>query len=333
MKEKSSVSIGVIGAGGVIGRDHIQRIESAVEGAFVSAIYDLNADACRQISQKYGSEIMNSAEELITSPKVDAVLIASWDATHADLTKKCISAGKPVFCEKPLATTLEDCSEVLKAEQESGKTLVQVGFMRRFDPDYIKIKNILDSGELGAPIMAHCISRTPQISPSHTTPMHITNIVIHEIDLFRWLLGEELVKGQVLYPRSTSFAANGLHDPQLVLMWSESGVLIDVEAAGNSFYGYEIGCEIVCEKGTIKLPSPASPIVRSRLQCSTEIMADWSKRFPEAYKNELQHWVDFIRGYNITPGPGTKDGYAACVVSDALIRAQNTQTAEDIIIC
>ena len=96
------------------------------------------------------------------------------------------------------------------------------GFMRRYDPDYCKIKAILDSGELGKPLMAHCISRTPRITAGFTNAMQVTNVLIHEIDQFRWLFGEELVRGQMLAARNTKFAADGLNDPQLALMWTES---------------------------------------------------------------------------------------------------------------
>ncbi len=112
--------------------------------------------------------------------------------------------------------------------------------MRRFDPDYIKMKKILDSGELGAPLMAHCISRTRSHPKNHTTEQHITNIAIHEIDICRWLLGENLNEVAVRFPRATCFAEGTCQDPQLVLMQSDSGVLIDVEVSGNSYYGYEI---------------------------------------------------------------------------------------------
>ncbi|MGN1030120.1 MAG: Gfo/Idh/MocA family protein, partial [Butyricicoccaceae bacterium] len=315
MINRNTVSVGVIGAAGFIGRSHLNRLATVIEGVNIAAVYDLSSETCAEIAKCYGAAAMPSAEALIEAPEVDAVIITSWDATHADLTRKCIAAGKPVFCEKPLATTLEDCAKVVQEEKQAAQNLVQVGFMRRFDPDYIRMKQILKSGDLGAPLMAHCISRTPRIAPTHTTPMHVTNIVIHEIDVFRWLLEEELVKGQMLFPRSTGFAVEGLRDPQLALMWSESGVLIDVEAAANSYYGYDIQCELVCEKGTIRLPDPAAPVVRSRLQCAFEIMDDWSERFPKAYQDELQHWVDYLRGRTNQPGPGSWDGYAACAVA------------------
>ncbi len=330
METKKTVKVGIIGAAGNIGRGHLQRLFNGVEGAEPVAVYDPNAERLAELLEKYPVKAAGSAEELIADAAVDAVVIASWDATHADLTEKCIGAGKPVFCEKPLATTLEDCREVCEREKACGRTLVQVGFMRRFDADYRKIKAVLDSGALGRPLMAHCISRTPRIASGFTDSMQVTNIVIHEIDVFRWLLGESITRGQMIYGRPTSFAEEGLHDPQLALMWSESGVLIDVECAANSYYGYEIGCEIVCEKGTIRLPEPAAPIVRSRLQSSTEIMDDWSERFPEAYLSELQHWIRYIRGEACDAGPGSNDGYEACAVADALIRSQSSGKPENV---
>ena len=327
---KKELAIGVLGAGGNIGHTHSQNIATYVDGARLAAVYDLNTERAEEVAKTYGAKVMASAEELIASPEIDAVVIASWDGTHADLAVKCIEAGKPVFCEKPLATTLEDAKKVVEAEKASGKRLLQIGFMRRFDPDYIKMKKILDSGELGAPLMAHCISRTPRIAAGFTNAMQVTNVLIHEIDQFRWLFGEELVRGQMLAARNTEFAADGLNDPQLALMWTESNILIDVECSVNSYYGYEIGMEIVCEKGTIRLPLPAEPIVRSRLKVGSEIMDNWAERFPKAYDNELQHWINHLRGIELTAGPGSKDGFAACCIADAMIASQTSGKVETV---
>lgn len=328
--DKKEISIGVLGAGGNIGHTHSENIALYTDGARLEAVYDINEERAKEIADRYGARTTGSAEELIEDPDIDAVVIASWDGTHADLAIKCIHAGKPVFCEKPLATTLKDAEAVVKAEKECGKRLIQVGFMRRFDPDYIKMKKIIDSGELGAPLMAHCISRTRSHPKNHTTEQHITNIAIHEIDICRYLFGEDICDVSVRFPRSTQFAEGLCKDPQLVLMQSESGVLVDVEVSGNSYYGYEILCEVVCEKGTIRLPSSAEPIVRSYLQCSQAVPEDWTERFVTAYRNEIQHWADYIRGLTDEPGPGTEDGFAACKVSDALIKAQKTGIWETV---
>ena len=113
-------------------------------------------------------------------------------------------------------------------------------------------------------------------------------------------------------------------------MQSDSGVLIDAEVSGNSYYGYEILCELVCEKGTIRLPVAAEPIVRSYLQCGQAIPEDWTNRFVVAYQEELQHWVDYLQGKTDVPGPGAEDGYEACKISDALIKAQTTGQWEKV---
>ncbi len=167
--------------------------------------------------------------------QIDGAVVTAWDGVHAEVTSKVIAAGKPVFCEKPLTTTKADCAEIVRNEQAAGRNLVQVGFMRRYDPDYCKIKAILDSGELGKPLIAHCISRTPRIAAGFTNAMQVTNVLIHEIDQFRCLSGEELVRGQMLAARNTKFAADGLNDPQLALMWTESNILIAVGCSVNSY--------------------------------------------------------------------------------------------------
>ena len=324
------LNIGVIGCG-AIGRDHIRRLTDIVPGCQVVACADYFEEAAIKVAAQYeGMKAYKTGEELITAPEVQAVVITSSDPSHAGYVLEALKAGKQVFCEKPLATTKADCAEIVRNEKAAGKNLVQVGFMRRFDPDYCKIKAILDSGELGRPLMAHCISRTPRIAAGFTNAMQVTNVLIHEIDQFRWLFGEELVRGQMLAARNTEFAADGLNDPQLALMWTESNILIDVECSVNSYYGYEIGMEIVCEKGTIRLPLPAEPIVRSRLKVGSEIMDNWAERFPKAYDNELQHWINHLRGIELTAGPGSKDGFAACCIADAMIASQTSGKVETV---
>ena len=185
MSDNKIIRVGVLGACGNIGGTHTENLANYVNGAVLSRIYDINEERTRETAEKYGAAAAASAEDLIHADDVDAVIIARWDGTHAGLAIKCIEAGKPVFCEKPLATTLEDAEKVAAAEKAAGKRLLQIGFMRRFDPDYIKMKEILDSGKLGAPLMIHCISRTREHPKGHTTQQNITNIAIHEIDICR----------------------------------------------------------------------------------------------------------------------------------------------------
>jgi myo-inositol 2-dehydrogenase / D-chiro-inositol 1-dehydrogenase len=126
--------IGVIGTG-IMGSDHVETITTAVSGAEVCCIADIDAKRAKVIASRIpGAKALSSAESLIESPDVDSVIIASSDATHAKYVTACIAARKPVLCEKPLAPTVPECEEILRLEEAAGTRLVQVGFMRRFRP-------------------------------------------------------------------------------------------------------------------------------------------------------------------------------------------------------
>lgn len=327
---KNTISVGIVGASGFIGQEHLKRLTKKIDGAVVTALYDINKEKTDALAAEYGALSMESVDALIASDKVDAIVITAWDGVHAEVTNKAIAAGKPVFCEKPLATTRRTAPRLSALSRLPAGIWCRSALCARYDPDYRKIKAILDSGELGKPLMAHCISRTPRIAAGFTNAMQVTNVLIHEIDQFRWLFGEKLVRGQMLAARNTAFAADGLNDPQLALMWTESNILIDVECSVNSYYGYEIGMEIVCEKGTIRLPLPAEPVVRSRLKVGSEIMDNWAERFPTAYDNELQHWINYLRGIETTTGPSSRDGFAACCIADAMIASQTSGKVETV---
>ena len=117
-----------------------------------------------------------------------------------------IAAGKPVFCEKPLAVTAEGCKRIVDAEAAKGKRLVQVGFMRPYDQGYRALKNVITSGEIGEPLMLHCAHRNPRVGENYTTNMAITDTLIHEIDVLRWLLDDDYVSVQVVFPRKAKHA-------------------------------------------------------------------------------------------------------------------------------
>lgn len=323
--------IGVVGAAGFIGRDHIHRLTTSINHAAVVAVSDLDPEKTQAVADTCGAKVYTDGIALINDPDVDAIVVTSWDPTHAQFVRAAIAAGKPVFCEKPLASTLEDCSEVLKDEIASGKHLVQVGFMRRFDPGYLEMKSIIDSGKLGKPLMVHCKSRTPVTPPKHTTRMHATNVIPHEIDVLRWLLDDEFDQAQIIMGRSSCYAPEGLQDPQLMLLTTKQGVVVDVEVAVNAHYGYDIQCEVVCENGTVSLPQPSRAAVRIDESFQYAIMNDWSKRFVEAYQDEFQTWVDScLENGGVPTGSNAWDGFVACVVADKLADAQDTKLMEAV---
>jgi myo-inositol 2-dehydrogenase / D-chiro-inositol 1-dehydrogenase len=316
--------IGVIGTG-AIGEDHIRRLTNTINGAKVVALTDINVDNAKRIADMYGAEFYETGEEVIKAPEVDAIVIASWDPTHAQYVLAAIKAGKFVFCEKPLATSANDCKKIVDAEIEGGKQLVQVGFMRRFDKGYRQIKAVIEDGKIGEPLMFHCVHRNRIPGPKHTTEMNIKNSVIHEIDVLRWLLDEDYKTAQVLMPKSSRLAEEGLSDPQIVLLETKSGVRIDVESFVNCQYGYDVQCEVVGETGTVRLPDPANVVMRSKGAYSYEIFSDWSERFIEAYDIEFQEWVDAVK-QDVVKGPTAWDGYVACVTADACTEAREKGT-------
>jgi myo-inositol 2-dehydrogenase/D-chiro-inositol 1-dehydrogenase len=292
----NTAGVGVIGAG-MMGSDHVRTLTEAVSGARVAAVADADPARAEAAAALGGGRAFADPHELIADPGVDAVIVASFDTTHEEFVLACIAAGKRVLCEKPLATTAEACLRVIDAEVAAGRRLVSLGFMRRCDPAYEDLKDRLD--EIGDVLLVHCAHRNAQAPAIYTSEMLITSSCVHEIDISRWLLGEEIVAATVRAPRSTRQAPDNLVDPQLILLETASGVLIDVEVFVNARYGYDIRCELVGELGTLRLAEQVEP--------------DFRARFATAYRRELDSWV---RGAD---GPSAWDGYAANAVADACL--------------
>lgn len=139
----------------------------------------------------------------IESPDVDAVIIASSDATHAQYVTACISARKPVLCEKPLAPTLAECEQILHLEESAALRLVQVGFMRRFDPGYVELRRRIVAGEVGTPLLAHCSHRNVDVPAGWTSETTVVSAASHEIDVMPWVFGRDIIRVTWLSPRQT----------------------------------------------------------------------------------------------------------------------------------
>jgi len=304
-----------------MGSTHVRLLRAAVSAADVVAVSDAVAANAQRIADEVGVQTIHpDGDELIRDPQVDAVVIASPAETHEAFVLACLQAGKPVLCEKPLAATVQASRRVLEAEAAVGRRLVQVGFMRRFDPGYDDLKRRLDEGLIGAPVLVHCAHRNPTVPPSFGSEMIIRDTVVHEIDTARWLLDEEIVGATVYTPRPSSRAAGGVRDPQFVVLETESGVLVDVEAFVNAQYGYDIRCEVVGEAGTVALAPPASVLVRQQGRDAADIPTGFQERFASAYVRELQSWVNAIAAGRPS-GPSAWDGYAAVAVCEAAVES------------
>jgi myo-inositol 2-dehydrogenase/D-chiro-inositol 1-dehydrogenase len=305
------VRIGVVGAG-AMGSLHVRLLASAVVGAEVVAVGDVELERAAALAREVGVRGVHAdGLELIASPDVDAVVVASSPETHEVLVRACLEAGKPVLCEKPLATSAEASLRVVEAEAAAGRRLVDVGFMRRYDAGYRDLKHRLDDGEIGDPLLVHCVHRNADIAPSFDQRLAITDSVVHEVDVVRWLLGEEVAAVTVVAGRATRHAPDGVRDPQVVLLETASGVVVDVESFLRAQYGYDVRCEVVGETGTLALPVAESTPM------------GFEDRFAQAYRDELRTWVGTAQD-GTSAGPGAWDGYAASAVTEACVRSAQT---------
>ena len=177
---------------------------------------------------------------------------------------------------------------------------------------------IYETGE--ALIAAH---RNPAVPEAYVTPMAIHDTMIHEIDVFRWLLNDDYVSARVLYPRNAARSHSKLRDPQVVVLETQKGVLIDVEIFVNCAYGYDIQCEVVGEEGTARLPEPMTVDMRLGAQRQSSILTDWKDRFVASYDVELNDFIG-AASQGGASGPSAWDGYAAAVTSDACVKAQES---------
>src|SRR3954466_2976556 len=195
------IRIGVIGTG-MIGQDHIRRISEVLSGCVVAAVTDVDPAKAREVADaRPGVTVRATGEEVVADPDVGAVVVCSWGPTHEQYVLASIAAGKPVFCEKPLATNQQACLRILEAEGANGSRLVQVGYMRRYDVAYRALKKVLDSGDIGAPLMMHCAHRNAGVPAFYEKESAITDTAAHEIDMVRWMFGAEITAARGVIPR------------------------------------------------------------------------------------------------------------------------------------
>jgi len=317
-----TVRIGVIGVG-MIGADHVRRLGKVLSGGRVVALSDVDGARAAAVAGEAGVRVLDTGHAVVADGDVDAVLVTSWGPTHAEYVLACLATGKPVFCEKPLATTQQDCLRIVDAEVDLGRRLVQVGFMRRYDAAYRALKAAVAGGAVGPPTMFHSAHRNPTVPAHYTADMAITDTAVHDIDVARWLLDDEVSAVTVLRPRRSSRAPGDLQDPMMLLLETQGGVLVDVEVAVSIGYGYDIRGEVVGETGTASLGDGGDVVVRAAGTRSGRVPVDWRERFGRAYDVELQEWLDAVTA-GVSTGPSSWDGYAATAVADAGLAALRT---------
>jgi myo-inositol 2-dehydrogenase/D-chiro-inositol 1-dehydrogenase len=321
--QPASLRIAVLGVG-LMGAFHAEALSTRVRGARVSVVNDFFADKANEIAASVGAKVVADPIEAISDPEVDAVLIASPGAAHEAQVNACLDRGIPVLCEKPLTTDVASAYRIVQKEGALGRSLVQVGFMRRFDPEYVALKELITSGGLGNVLLVHCTHRNPTVGDHFNSEFMIRDSVVHEVDVARFLLDEEIVSVQVIKGVPTSVAPEGTADPMLVIFETASGRVVTDEVFVRSQVAYEVRTEVVGERGSALIGLDQNLITKTTGgRWGGRITPGFVERFALAYQVELQRWVDAARRGTID-GPGVWDGYAAVAVCEAGVEALRT---------
>ncbi|WP_426567031.1 Gfo/Idh/MocA family protein [Angustibacter sp. McL0619] len=308
--------VGVVGVG-MMGADHAERLANRTANATLVAVADPDLDRVQQLAARY-ADVAAYADpiELIRDERVDAVLIASPGFVHTEQLLACIDVGKYTLCEKPLTMDAASALQIVEAERATGRRLIQVGFMRRFDPEYAALKQLLDGGELGRLLLLHNVHRNKDVPDSFLSEMIVRDSLVHEVDVCRWLFGEEIDEITVYSPAATSRAAAGVVDPQIAVFRMAGGGMATTEVFVKCAVGYEVRCEATAELGNATVGLGSGVFVRSNNRWGGQVPDDFRVRFGAAYDDEVQSWVDSTRRGEVT-GPTSWDGYAATVVCEA----------------
>jgi inositol 2-dehydrogenase len=300
----AKLRVGVLGVG-EMGRRHAENLRRLVPEAELVAVADVAAARARQVAAELEIEhSFGSLEDLLEHKPFDAVLIASPDKFHAQAIRTAAAAGKDIFCEKPLATNVSDAHAALEAVDQAGARL-QVGFMRRYDPAYAAAMQRVESGEIGEPVIFKSVGRDKDMPSlanyqSKVNGMVFYNNTIHDFDLARWLMRDEITEvhsyGTVaIRPEVAQF---GDIVAGVVNLRFRRGAIGNIESYVQALYGYDVRTEIIGSKASIFVGSLRQmPATFLSANGGSQILSDhFLSRFADAYVAEVRDFVHNILG-------------------------------------
>jgi predicted dehydrogenase len=316
---ENNVRICLVGAGRVA-RVHATSIANYVKDAELVAIVDPDTEALKTTSSKFDVDALyESFEHALEDAKFDAVVITTPTFTHTELAEAAATAGKHVFLEKPMALNLKECDSIIHAVDTHG-VILQLGFMRRFDPEFEAAAKRIEAGEIGQPMLIKSLTHGPGLPPAWATDLKKSNgnlaeVNSHDWDCTRWLMGSnpERVYTEVanFKGKARGIKSEQFYDTALVNIRFESGGLGSITGVCPCEYGYDARVEIVGEKGIMQigeLQGQAVVVGVNRAQgLITPIFRTWPQRFEWAYIREMAHFIDCIKT-GTDPKVGGEDG-------------------------
>jgi myo-inositol 2-dehydrogenase/D-chiro-inositol 1-dehydrogenase len=319
--------VAILGAGR-IGQVHARAIAHRIPAARVVGVADPRLDAAQALAAELGiPEVSSDPAELIAHPEVEAVLVCSSTDTHADLVVQAARAGKHVFCEKPLDLDLARIDEVL-AEVERAGVQLMLGFNRRFDPDFARLRALVAAGAVGRPEMLRITSRDPAPPPAEYVAVSggmFLDMTIHDFDMARFLMGEEVVElhttAAVLVDPAIGEA--GDVDSAIISLRFADGALGVIENSRRAVYGYDQRAEVLGSTGRVANGNHAADSVRLSDAAGLHappLLDFFMQRYTAAYEAEIRAFVDAVRGGGAPP-VGGHDGRMAVVLGLAAKRS------------
>jgi myo-inositol 2-dehydrogenase/D-chiro-inositol 1-dehydrogenase len=322
------LKVGIIGAGR-IGKVHGESISKYVKNAEVKSIADkfLNDDTRKWAKEKGISEVYTDYKKILNDPEIDAVLICSSTDTHTPISIEAIKAGKHVFCEKPIDHELSRIKEVIN-ELGKSKVKYQVGFNRRFDHNFISVKNAVVAGKIGQPHILKITSRDPEppsIDYVKVSGGMFLDMTIHDFDMARYLLDSEVVEvyaaGTVLVDDAIGEA--GDIDTAIITLKMQNGTLAVIDNSRQSAYGYDQRAEVFGSLGQVAVgnDSTSSAVISNEVGVTGEKpLFFFLERYMQAYAQEVTEFVDAIVNNTDTP-VNAEDGLQAVLIGEAATKS------------
>jgi len=316
------VTIAVIGTGRM-GSVHTRNIARLIPEADLVAVCDIRLEVAQAIADELGIErVIQDYHELLADPEIEAVLIATSTPTHAFIIKDAAEAGKQIFCEKPLAMELSEIDEALEAVEKAGVKL-QVGFNRRFDKSFQKVKEIVASGEIGRPCILHITSRDPEVPDMEfmrASGGMFLDMTIHDFDMARFQVGEVeeiyAIGNVLIEPELKEF---GDIDTNIVTLKFANGAVGAIDNSRQAVYGYDQRLEVFCSNGTAMAENETeNTTVKANPDGfhSSRIPHFFMNRYAPCYVEEVRQFLECVREDKPAPING-QDGRAAVVLGYA----------------
>jgi myo-inositol 2-dehydrogenase/D-chiro-inositol 1-dehydrogenase len=307
----SELTVGLIGAGR-IGKLHAEHLRGRIPRANLKMVADIDENAAKQCAAHVGAcDASTDYREVLDHPGIQAVVICSSTDTHARLIEEAAAVGKHIFCEKPIDHDLDRIDRALAAIERAG-VLLQIGFNRRFDANFRRVKEAVESGEIGTPHLMHIISRDPAPPPIEYIEKSgglFLDMTIHDLDMSRFLISSEVdeiyAAGAVRV--DPAIGAAGDLDTSVIVLKFANGVIGTIDNSRQAVYGYDQRVEVFGSGGSVSSGNnyPNAATIRGRESVYRDLPLNFFiERYTDSYLEEMTQFVDAV----LTGGPSPLDG-------------------------